>query len=141
MQEKTIDETRELIELCLNCERAACPGTCEQYRRVRQRIGFRPYGQKLYYELDGERLEMEEWAARIGVTTDCLRKRLTKMTLREALAMGQTGGAKIHTIDGVSLTAAQWAERLKVPLGTLKTYASRKKIGIEKAIRYYQAQG
>lgn len=91
-----VKDTPEMIALCTNCKRPRCSGTCAEYKRARRAASGDGRGRRpKLHEIDGERLTIAEWAARIGVSRQLIESRLKKgKTIKEALEMGPNKAVK-----------------------------------------------
>lgn len=91
-----VKDTPEMIALCTNCKRPRCSGMCEEYKRARRAVSGDGRGRRpKLHEIDGERLTIAEWAARIGVSRQLIESRLKKgKTIKEALEMGPNKAVK-----------------------------------------------
>lgn len=125
-------DTREMMEMCLNCKRAGCTGSCEKIERmIRDRARCARKDTRLY-TLDGEAHPLSFWAQKFNVKPDTLRLRLRKNggNLKAALEMKYGDHASCvmrYTAYGITRTLAEWAALCEKSKSTLQTRLNRGK--------------
>lgn len=147
MDGSAVHELPELVNLCLNCRRARCPGTCAAWREKNEELARagkkRPGVRTKVYEMDGAWHTLYEWAQITGIPFSVLYDRVQKKKrpLRAAIEMGQAHLPGLFTVEGRTLSVNQWAEALGIHASTLRARKDQRGVSMEEAIAYYLVRG
>ena len=88
-------EPRELMDLCLNCTKPDCKGSCAQYRALRGAEPGKGSPRAIAYPgPDGLVLTLKEWEKRSGIPAKTLYNRVNVcgMTMQQAIEKGKYRG-------------------------------------------------
>lgn len=125
-------DTQEMRQLCLNCSRKNCTGSCEKIEKLnRQRARCARKDTRLY-TYEGETHPLSFWAQMINVTPNALQQRLNKNggNMQAALEMkyhNRARTAKKYTAFGLTRTMAEWAVLCEKDESTLRDRLRRGK--------------
>lgn len=116
--DNTTDDKR-IIDLCMNCPKEDCTGTCYDYENLMCQIRGEKYGKKGWkiimprnkkepklYEHDGTTLTATAWAARLGISPQAFNWRIRKGWTLEEIVNTQKHG-HIKTVRAAATQTTQ----------------------------------
>lgn len=117
-------EPRKLMDLCLNCSKPDCKGTCAQYRALRGAEPGKGGPRAIAYPgPDGLVLTLKEWEKRSGIPAKTLYNRVNVcgMTMQQAIEKGRRERPRLRGLSPQAQGAAQDAGETRGPQSVART--------------------